>query len=366
MTQSAVLDAPNQPLEIVEVDLEQPRAGEVMVEIAATGICHSDISILTQRLPHTMPLVLGHEGAGTITSVGPDVQGLEPGDRVVLSWLAQCGTCFYCVKGQPQLCEIAGPAFSRGTLLDGSTRLSRGGRAIYQMAGLGTFSRHCVVPAASAIPLPETIPFASAALLGCGVLTGWGAAINSARIRPGDSVAVLGCGGVGLSAVQGARIAGATAIIAVDLHEERLELAKHLGATHTLLAGELTAKEVRRLAGGRGVDVALEVVGRQESIDAAVKMTRRGGTVVLVGAGGDDVRVGVPAFSGMVVTEKTIRGSLYGSSNVKRDVPRLTRLYEAGILKLDELVTERFGFEQVNEAIAYCLGENGARAVIEF
>jgi Zn-dependent alcohol dehydrogenase len=223
-----------------------------------------------------------------------------------------------------------------------------------------------VVPARSAIKIPESIPLASAALIGCGVLTGWGAAVNTAGIRVGDTVAVLGCGGVGLNAIQGARMAGASTIIAVDMHDERLALAQRLGATHALKPGDATAKQVRALSGGRGVDVTLEVVGRQETVRDAVKMTRRGGQVVLVGAAGDDVLVSVPAFSGVVMTEKIIRGSLYGSSDVRRDVPRLVRLYEAGLLKLDELVTEVFPFEKVNDAVDYCLSERGARAVMVF
>lgn len=366
MTESAVLERTNQPLQILEVDLEAPRAGEVKVEIVATGVCHSDIAVFTEKLANPLPVVLGHEGAGTVVEVGDGVKDLAPGDRVVLSWLAQCGECFYCVKGQPQLCETAGVAFAKGALLDGTTRYSRGGEGIFQMAGLGTFSRHCVVPARSAIKIPETIPMTSAALIGCGVLTGWGAAVNTAGIRVGDTVAVLGCGGVGLNAIQGARMAGASTIIALDMHDERLALAEQLGATHTLKPSDRTAKDVRALSGGRGVDITLEVVGRQETINDAVKMTRRGGQVVLVGAGGDEVKVSVPAFTGIVMSEKIIRGSLYGSSNVKRDVPRLVKLYEAGQLKLDELVTEVFPFEKVNDAVDYCLSERGARAVMKF
>lgn len=366
MTQSAVLDSPNSPLEIQEVALGAPRAGEVRVAIGATGVCHSDIAVFTEALPNPLPVVLGHEGAGVIAEVGDGVGDLAVGDRVVLSWLAQCGECFFCVKGQPQLCETAGVAFAKGALLDGTTRYSRDGQEIFQMAGLGTFSRECVVPARSAMKIPDSIPMTSAALIGCGVLTGWGAAVNTAGIRVGDTVAVLGCGGVGLSAVQGARMAGASRIIAVDLHDERLELAERLGATDSLKPSDTIAKEVRKLTGGRGVDHTLEVVGRQETIDAAVKMTRRGGQVVLVGAGPDEVRVNVPSFTGMVMSEKTVRGSLYGSSDVKRDVPRLLDLYSSGQLLLDELVTQTFDFEQVNDAVAYCHGEQGARAVMTF
>lgn len=366
MTTAAVLEKPGKPLRVTEVGLESPRQGEVMVEIGATGVCHSDISVYNETLPNPMPVVLGHEGAGTITEVGDGVTDLMPGDRVVLSWLAQCGVCYFCTKRQPQLCETAGVAFAKGALLDGSTRYSLDGDPLYQMAGLGTFSQCCVVPARAALKIPESMPMASAALLGCGVLTGFGAAVNTAGVGVGDTVVVLGCGGVGLNAVQGARVAGARMVIAIDMHAERLELATRLGATHTLQPHEKIAKEVRGLTEGRGADHVLEVAGRQETVRDAVKMTRRGGQVVLVGAAGDEVTVNVPAFSGMVMSEKIIRGSLYGSSDIRRDVPRLVDLYQSGLLQLDELVTETFEFSGVNDAVDYCAAEKGARAVMVF
>jgi alcohol dehydrogenase/S-(hydroxymethyl)glutathione dehydrogenase/alcohol dehydrogenase len=366
VTAAAVLESPTQPLKITELDLASPQQGEVMVEIGATGVCHSDISVFNETLPHPMPVVLGHEGAGTIVEVGEGVTGVAVGDRVVLSWLAQCGACFYCTHRQPQLCETAGVAFAKGTLLDGTTRYSTEGRPVYQMAGVGTFSQRCVVPARGVVKIPDTIPLSSAALLGCGVLTGFGAAVNTAGIGVGDTVVVLGCGGVGLNAVQGARIAGAQTIIAIDMHPERLDLAVKFGATHALQPADTVVKEVRRLTGGRGADHVLEVVGRQETVRDAVKMTRRGGQVVLVGAAGNDVTLTVPAFTGVVMSEKIIRGSLYGSSDVRRDVPRLVGLYEAGLLHLDELVTETFEFSQVNAAVDYCAAEKGARAVMVF
>ena len=364
MTTAAVLESPRKPLALTEIDVEPPRAGEVMVEVGASGVCHSDISVWNETLAHPVPLVLGHEAAGTVTEVGAGVTSVAPGDRVVLSWLAQCGTCFYCVHRQPQLCEVAGVAFARGTLLDGTTRYRQGGQPVYQMAGLGTFTERCVVPEGAAVKIPDTIPLTSAALIGCGVLTGFGAAVNTAGIRVGDTVAVLGCGGVGLSAVQGARIAGAGVIIAIDLHEERLAMAARLGATHTLQPSDTLAKQVRALTGVRGADHVLEVVGRQQTVRDAIRMTRRGGQVVLVGAAGDDVTVTLPAFSGVVMTEKVIRGSLYGSSDIRRDVPRLVSLYQSGLLKLDEMVTETFAFAQVNDAVEYCAAEKGARAVV--
>jgi alcohol dehydrogenase/S-(hydroxymethyl)glutathione dehydrogenase/alcohol dehydrogenase len=366
VTAAALLDAPGKPLRITEVDLEAPHRGEVMVEIGATGVCHSDISVFNETLQHPMPVVLGHEGAGTVVEVGEGVTDVAPGDRVVLAWLAQCGSCYHCTHGRPQLCETAGVAFAKGALLDGTTRYGIDGRPVYQMAGVGAFSQRCVVPARSAIKIPDTVPLASAALLGCGVLTGFGAAVNTAGIRVGDSAGVLGCGGVGLNAVQGARIAGARTIIAIDMHDERLDLAVKLGATHTLRPSEKAVKEVRALTGGRGADHVLEVVGRQETVRDAVRMARRGGQVVLVGAAGDDVRVDVPAFTGLVMTEKVIRGSLYGSSDVRREVPRLVGLYESGLLHLDELVTETFEFGQVDDAVEYCASQQGARAMVVF
>jgi alcohol dehydrogenase/S-(hydroxymethyl)glutathione dehydrogenase/alcohol dehydrogenase len=366
VTAAAVLEAPNEPLRVVEVGLESPHRGEVLVQIGASGVCHSDLSVFNATLPNPMPVVLGHEGAGTVVEVGDGVTDVAPGDRVVLAWLAQCGTCFYCTHRQPQLCETAGVAFAKGALLDGTTRFSLDGRPVYQMAGVGSFAQQCVVPARAVVKIPDSVPLSSAALLGCGVLTGFGAAVNTAGVGVGDTVVVLGCGGVGLNAVQGARIAGARTIIAVDMHTERLDLAAKLGATHTLQPHEKLAKEVRSLTGGRGADHVLEVVGRQETVRDAVKMTRRGGQVILVGAAGDDVTVTVPAFTGVVMTEKIIRGSLYGSSDVRRDVPRLVGLYEAGLLHLDELVTETFEFGQVNEAVGYCAAEKGARAMVVF
>jgi Zn-dependent alcohol dehydrogenase len=365
MTTAALLEAPGQPLALTDIDVEPPRQGEVLVEVRASGVCHSDISVWNQTLTHPMPLVLGHEAAGTVTKTGDGVTSVAPGDRVVLSWLAQCGKCFYCAHRQPQLCEIAGVGFARGTLLDGSTRYRHRGQPVYQMAGLGTFTEQCVVPEAAAVPIPDAIPFPAAALIGCGVLTGFGAAVNTAGIRVGDTVAVLGCGGVGLSAIQGARIAGAGLIIAIDRHDERLALAAKFGATHTLQPSDTVARQVRALTGGRGADHALEVAGRQETVRDAIRMTRRGGQVVLVGAGGDGVTVSLPAFSGVVMTEKVIRGSLYGSADIRRDVPRLTSLYQSGLLRLDEMVTATFGFAQVNEAVEYCAAEQGGRAVVE-
>jgi Zn-dependent alcohol dehydrogenase len=363
-TTAAVLERPNTAFSLVEFDLESPRAGEVLVEIGATGVCHSDLSVYDATLGNPMPIVLGHEGAGTVVAVGDGVTGLGVGDRVVLAWLAQCGGCFYCLHGQSELCEQAGFSFARSSLPDGSTRLSRGGRGVFQMAGLGTFARHCVVPAGSAVKVPGDLPFEAAALIGCAALTGFGSAVNTADIEVGDSVAVIGGGGVGLNAIQGARASGAGVIVVVDPNPARREAARAFGATHAFEPAPDLAREIRALTEGRGVDVAIEAVGRADAIDAAVRVTRRSGQVVLVGAAGEDVLLSVPAFPAIVMTGKRIIGSLYGSANVRRDVPRLVELYRRGVLRLDELVTETFVLEQINDALDYCAAGRGTRAVV--
>jgi alcohol dehydrogenase/S-(hydroxymethyl)glutathione dehydrogenase/alcohol dehydrogenase len=338
----------------------------VLVDMGATGVCHSDLSVLDGKLPNPVPLVLGHEGAGTVLRVGAGVRHLAPGDRVVLSWLAQCGSCFHCQRGEASLCESANDAMFRASMLDGTTRFTLDGRQVHHMAGLGTFSRRCVVSEHAAVKVPESLGMAQAALLGCGVLTGFGAAVNTARVRPGETVAVLGCGGVGLNAIQGAQISGAGQVIAVDPSQERRELALRMGATTALAPSEELVTIVRDLTEGRGVDVALEVAGLQDTVNAAVRLTRKGGRIVLVGAGPREVALQVPAYTGMVLTEKTVVGSFYGSSLVARDVPMLVALYESGQLLLDELVTREFGFTEINDAVAYCRDQRGARAVVIF
>ncbi|MDB5861607.1 MAG: h16 [Ramlibacter sp.] len=363
-TKAALMVRPREPLQVELLDLEEPHADEVMVEIAATGVCHSDLSVHQAVLPSPLPVVLGHESAGTVVAIGPNVRDLAVGDRVVLSLLAQCGSCFYCSHNQPVLCESGQASMLRGTMADGTTRFSWKGQPVFHMTGLGTFAERVVVPAGCAVRIPADLPFEEAALLGCGVITGVGAAVNTAQVAVGEAVAVVGCGGVGLNAIQGARISGATTIIAIDPRPDRLALARQLGATHTLEPARNMVSQIRELTSGRGVDVALEVAGRQQTIDDAIRMTRRGGRVVIVSAPGKEVMVNIPAFGGLVMSEKTIRGSLYGSAHVKRDLARLVELYQSGQLHLKELVTARFPLDRINDAIAYCAAEQGARALV--
>lgn len=254
----------------------------------------------------------------------------------------------------------------RGTFADGSTRFQLNGQPVFHMAGLGTFAQQVVVPSAAAVRIPNSIPIAQAALLGCGVLTGYGAVVNTARLEPGETVAVVGCGGVGLNAIQGARIGHASQIIAIDPREDRLALARELGATCALVPDETNVKIIRDMTGGRGVDVAIEVAGRQATIDDAIRMTRPGGRAVIVSAPDRSVLLNVPVFNGLVMTEKTIKGSLYGSSHVQSDVGHLASLFETGQLIHDKLVTASFDLDHINDAIAYCAAERGARAVVTF
>jgi len=366
MTLAAVLERAPGSLSLLDLALEKPGPHEVLVRMGAAGVCQSDLSVLRGKLPNPLPVVLGHEGAGTVEAVGSEVTSVQPGDRVVVAWLAQCGECFFCKNGQPSLCQVASTAMAGCTLLDGTTRFSRAGEPVYHMAGVGAFARHCIVAERAAIKIPDTIAFAPAALLGCAVVTGYGAAVNAGRVRAGESVAVIGCGGVGLNAIQGARLAGAGPIIAVDVNEQRLELAERVGATTCLVPSDTMVKQVRAATDGYGVDLAIEAVGRTETIREAVRLARRGGRVVLVGAGPETARLDVPAFTGLVVPEKSVTGSFYGSADLSADVARLVELYQSGALVLDDLVSKVFPLAEINDAVSYAASGEGTRTVIEF
>ncbi len=368
MAKAAVMTGVDAPLEIrTDVEVESPRAGEVKIRMAASGVCHSDLSMQNGTMMAATPIVLGHEGAGVIEEVGEGVTELAPGDHVVISWVPQCGECFFCKRGQPQLCEVANMALMSGGLLDGTTRFTSQGGPLYQMAASGTFSEVTIVPAIGAVKIPSDLDMKVAALIGCGVLTGTGAALNTASIRKGDVVAVVGCGGVGLNVIQGARIAGAGEIIAIDMNEIKLQMAKEFGATATVNASQGDpVSQVMSMTEQRGADVAFEVIGLQQTIDQTITMVRRGGQAILVGVPKMDAMVNLPAFFGMVLAEKTIKGCWYGSSDVRRDVPKLVDLYKKGELKLDELISRTISIEQVNEAFDAMKTGEVARSVIAY
>ncbi|MFP3907692.1 MAG: Zn-dependent alcohol dehydrogenase [Acidimicrobiales bacterium] len=362
---AAVLNEVDTPLQIRDdVTVAAPQDGEVRVKMVASGVCHSDLSVQNGTIPLATPLVLGHEGAGIVTEVGPGVADREVGDHVVLSWVPQCGECYFCQRDQGFLCE-KNAAVSLAGLLDGTKRFSTPDGELGQMAYCGTFASEAIVPSISTVKIPNDVSLNAAALIGCGVLTGVGAAINTADIREGDAVAVIGCGGVGLNVIQGARIAGAGTIIAVDMFDSKLELAREFGATDVVNAsdGDPVAK-VQELTGGRGADVSFEVIGLGPTIDQAINMARTGGEVVLVGVPRLDVMMNLNAAFTFLYTAKTIKGCWYGSANVDRDVPKMIEWYQKGELKLDELISREISVDEVNEAFEAMGSGEVARSVI--
>ncbi|WP_435241436.1 Zn-dependent alcohol dehydrogenase [Streptomyces cucumeris] len=360
MTRAAVLPAVGAPLRLAEIDLPDPGPGQVRVRLAAAGVCHSDLSLSNGTLRQPVPAVLGHEGSGTVSAVGEGVTTVVPGDRVVLNWAPSCGACHYCGLGEPWLCADAGTAATVPY-----AKLTDGGDELYPGLGTAAFAEETVVPAHAVLPLPDGVPLADAALLGCAVLTGYGAVHHSAAVRPGESVAVFGVGGVGLAVLQAARIAGAGTVVAVDVSPEKEELARASGATEFLLSGEDTAKRIRSLTGGHGADVAIECVGRAETIRTAWSATRRGGRTTVVGIGGKDQQVSFSALE-LFYFGRTLSGCVYGNSDPARDLPVLAEHIRAGRLDLSAMVTGRIGLDGIPEAFDAMVGGRGGRALVMF
>lgn len=358
----------DQPLDVLDLRLAEPRAGEVRVRMGAAGICASDASVQKGTLPSPLPLVLGHEGAGVVAAVGPGVEHLAVGHHVAVCAMPQCGRCYRCERGQPGLCEQGDGVLFSASLMDGTMRFSTAdGGAVGQFVAAGTFAEEVVVPAISVVRIPADMPFAAASLLGCAVLTGVGVAVNTAAIRPGDTVVVIGCGSVGLNAIQGARLAGAGRIVAVDLLAAKLKLAELVGATEVLAASEVDVlAAVLDLTAGRGADVTIDAVGVQLTVDQAIRMTGKGGEVAFVGASSADARINVPLFRGLVGSAKTFKGCLFGSADIHRDIPRLVEHYRAGQLQLDALVSRTFGIEEINEGLAAVVAGEVISAVVTF
>ncbi|MEU9230207.1 Zn-dependent alcohol dehydrogenase [Streptomyces massasporeus] len=356
---AAVLPAIGSPLEITGIDLPDPGPGQVRVRLAAAGVCHSDLSLSdgTMRVP--VPAVLGHEGAGTVVAVGEGVGHVSPGDGVVLNWAPSCGACHACSLGEVWLCAnaLSGAADVYARTTEGTD--------LHPGLNVAAFAEETVVSASCVLPVPDGVPLTDAALLGCAVLTGYGAVHHSARVRAGETVAVFGVGGVGLSALQAARIAGASKIVAVDVSAEKEELARAAGATDYVVASDTTAREIRGLTGKQGVDVAVECAGRAVSIRAAWDSTRRGGRTTVVGIGGKDQQV---TFNALEIFHwgRTLSGCVYGNSDPAQDLPVLAEHIRAGRLDLSALVTERISLDGIPAAFENMLAGKGGRALIVF
>jgi S-(hydroxymethyl)glutathione dehydrogenase / alcohol dehydrogenase len=344
---AAVLYDFNTPLRIEEVETDPPRRGEVLVRFAASGVCHSDLHTVLGVHKAVLPAVLGHEGAGVVEQVGDDVRSVTPGDHVIVTWLPYCGGCRFCLSGRPQLCDDL--AWSdAGLMRDGTMRFHRNGERIHHYGSVSSFAERAVVPEQTVIPVDRSLPLTELALMGCAVMTGVGAVLRTAAVRPGDTVAVVGCGGVGLSVVQGARIAGASRIVAVDVVAEKLELARELGATDGVDGRDDPVAQLHELIPG-GVDHSFEALGRPQTIETAIRLSGRGGQTVLVGMAPPDATVGFDALT-MTLEERTIKGCWYGSVRPPTDYPVLVDLYRRGELRLDALVSRTCGIDDVNDA----------------
>lgn len=364
--QAAVLWEPGLPVDVREVELEPPRAGEVLVRMAACGVCASDLHVIDGDLPEPLPLVLGHEAAGVVVEVGPGVDRPAEGDHVVLALVPSCGECGSCRRGRRNFCELGATMAATGTLADGTSRLSAGGRRLHHFNSVSSFAEYAVVPQSVAVPIRKDVPLDVAALVGCAVLTGYGGVFRTAGVEEGASVAVWGCGGVGLNVVQAARLAGARPIVALDTRPEKLRLAERLGATQAVEAAPETdtAAVVRELAGGDGVDYAFEAIGRAATIREAWDALRPGGTAVVLGLPpkGSTLTVDTWGF----INEKTLKGSLLGSADVGEDVPRIVDLYAAGELNLDDLVSARLGLADLPVAFERLRRGDALRQLVVF
>jgi alcohol dehydrogenase len=340
--------AETRPLLVETLELDPPGEGEVLVRIGAAGLCHSDLSVVNGDRPRPVPMALGHEAAGEVAEVGPGVDDLLPGDHVVMIFVPSCGHCLPCMEGRPALCEPGARANGVGTLLSGARRLHLEGREVHHHMGVSAFAQYAVCSRNSLVKIDNDLPLEEAALFGCAVLTGVGAVVNTARVAPGSSVAIAGLGGVGLNALLGARLAGAERIVAVDILDDKLALARQLGATDTFNAGDADAVAEIREATKGGVDYAFEMAGSVKAMDLCYRVTRRGGTTVTAGLSHPDHRFEVQHVS-LVAEERTVKGSYIGSCVPLRDVPRYIALYRQGLLPVDRLMSERLTLDQINE-----------------
>jgi alcohol dehydrogenase len=341
----------SKPVSVKELELIGPLKNEVLVKVEAAGLCHSDLAVIEGVRRPPMPIVLGHECAGRVVDVGENVSPSRKGERVVLSFAQSCGECVYCLSGRPTLCDAGRAANNEGVLVTGGTRFRLDGREVHHHLGVSAFSEYIVVPSSSAIPVPPELPPERLALFGCAIPTAFGAVINAAQVKPGSSVAVFGCGGLGLNIIQALRIVGAMQIIAVDIFPEKLEKASRLGATDIVNASRQDpVAEVRRLTGGRGAEYCFEATGNTRVMAQAFLATRKGGTTVILGVTSPEDKVELPSWL-IMGEERRIIGSYMGSIVPRRDIPILVSLFAKGVIRLDEVVTGYLTLDELNEGL---------------
>jgi alcohol dehydrogenase len=357
--------AETKPISVETIELDDPGPGEVLVKMAAAGLCHSDLSIINGDRPRPMPMVIGHEAAGVVEKLGPGVEDLRNGDHVILVFMPSCGRCIPCSEGRPALCDPGLAANIAGTLISGARRLKRGGTYINHQVGVSAFAEYAVVSRNSLVKVDVALPLDIAALFGCAVLTGMGAVVNSAKVTAGSTVAVVGLGGVGMSAVLGALAAGASRVVAVDLLDHKLVLARQLGASDTFNTGKPDCIEEIRAATGGGLEYVVETAGAADAMATAYKITRRGGTTVTIGLPPPDAVLSLPLVN-MVAEERTVKGSYIGSCVPVRDLPRYISLYRQGRLPIDRLMTDRIKLDDINAGFERLRRGDAVRQVIAF
>lgn len=363
MVRAAVLTAVGAPLEVVDLEVLEPRAGEVLVRYAACGVCHSDLHVITGALPHPLPVVLGHEGAGVVEAVGPGVTRVRPGDHVLTSYIPSCGLCRFCTIGRPNLCVLRDRP--RHLMLDGTPRFRWHGQEVYHFLQVSAFNLYAVLLEQGVVPIRRDAPLDVVCLIACGVMAGMGAVLNRAQVEAGSTVAVYGCGGVGLNVIQACRLVGAGRIIAVDVVERKLALAQEFGATHVVDARrEDPVARILALTDGWGADYAFEAVGSAQTIEQMVASVRRGGVAVVIGVSPHGTRIAIDPQR--LVQERVLTGSSFGGARQRVDLPMLVDLFLEGRIKLRELISRRLGLDEINTAFALLRRGEVARSVIVY
>ena len=355
----------SQPIVIEELELEGPGEDEVLIEVKGAGLCHSDLSVINGSRPRQTPMVLGHEASGIVREIGTGVRGIQPDDHVIFTFIPSCGHCRYCTVGKPSLCEPGAEANNAGLLMNGTQRFSRDGKSYFHHCGVSGYSQYTIAVPGSLVKVDSTLPFEHATLFGCAVMTGTGAAMNTANIRPGQSVAIFGLGGVGLAALMGAKACNAGQIIAVDVLNHKLDMARELGATQMVNAKECDPVEAIRDLTNGGVEIAIESVGNATVLAQAYESTMRGGTTVAIGLPHPDHQLSIPAVT-LSAMEKTLKGSYQGSCVPSRDIPKFIEMFHAGQLPVDQLLSDTIKLEEINEGFDRLHKGEVARQVILF